>query len=626
MKRILFFMTLLCVSMSALSQNEFTGGGDGYSWSDPYNWSYFDVPQYGDDILIDNGFVYYEGFTFEPYGTLELRNGSSLFTQSNIVLLGDFIVDVTSTVELYVNEVDIFTQISCEGNYFFNGSMVIYMTGFGPQIGDSFQIIEGAQGSCGTATTLLVPENQTSGIEVTFGVECESDGVYYTVTDINYASAIAWDGEGGDGLWNNPANWDPNGLPTADDIVYFNQPGVGDIAYTDGAGTTSVKEIIVGRNNTLVINGDLSMYSLINNNVGGTIIWNAGEISKQDVNVQSLLINYGSLIIDGPGLKEIEDDFEIWAFETDIEHNQGDLNINNGRIRIFNLVNYNINADNITIGYVSGTNHSFQNQGIGGIIKTAGLGISTINLTDLYNGSDIISDAGTLVIEEVFTEGQFSNFGGSGTIRFPSGFEVNSEISPGNSPGVLNIAGNLTTGTDATFNIEIDGPTVGTEYDRLVVQNNADISGEFNVVLGYLPSSEAIFEILTSNSLTVTDIPETIEAEYGGNFVIFSVEVKDGSIYLLGPGATLDLDEFSTTEILSIYPNPAKDVLNIKSETLINGDWHLINQLGQVVNKGDFTSTNTMIDIRQLTSGLYFLNINDKSTNQVIIKKVMISN
>ncbi|MEM5564057.1 T9SS type A sorting domain-containing protein [Psychroserpens sp. AS72] len=626
MKRILLIMTLFCVSMTALTQNEFTGNGDGYSWEDPYNWSYFDVPQFGDDILIDGGFVYYQGTSFDTYGTLELRNFATLFAQGDISLSGDFIVDVTSTIELSINEISIFDKISCGENYYFNGFMTIYMNGFGPQIGDSFQLIEGAQGSCGTATTVFVPENQAGGIEVSFGVECEADGIYYTVTDVNYSSAKSWDGEAGNGAWDNPSNWDPFGVPTANDIVYINMPGAGDIVYTNGAGTTSAKEIIVGGGNTLIINGDLSMYSSINNNIGGTIIWNAGEISKQDTNVQSLLINYGSLVLDGPGLKEMEDDFEIWAFQSNIDHNQGNLNINNGRIRIFNFVNYNINADNITIGYDSGTNHLFNIQGVNGITKTAGTGTSTIDLTGLTNNSDIISEIGTLAINQSYIQGPFSNIGGSGSIDLPDGFIVNSEMSPGSSPGILTIAGNLTTGADATINIEIDGPTVGTQYDRVVVQSNAVIDGDFNVILGYLPANDAVFEILSSTSLNTSNLPETIAAEYGGNFVIFSVEIKDESIYLLGPGATLSDDDFIALEMLSIYPNPAKDVLHIKTEYTLDAEWNLINQLGQTVKKGEFTSTDTVIKTSNLTSGMYFLNINNKTSNQTIIKKVMISN
>lgn len=617
-------MALFSASMSVFSQNEFTGDGDGFSWEDPYNWSYFDVPQFGDDILIDAGFVYYQGSSFDTYGSLELRNGAFLFAQGDINLFGDLIVDVTSTIELSINEISIFDKITCGGNYFFNGTMNIFMNGFGPQIGDSFQLIEGVQGSCGTGTTLLIPENQTSGIEVLFGVECEADGIYYTVTDVNYASAKAWDGEGGDGQWNNPANWDPNGIPTADDIIYINLPGAGGIANTNGAGTTVAKEIIVGNNNTLIINGDLSMYSLISNNIGGTIIWNAGEISKEDLNVQSLLINYGNLIIDGPGLKEIDDDFEIWAFQTDIEHNQGDLNINNGTIRLFNLVNYNINGDNITIGYNSGTNHSLINQGVRAIKKTTGLGTSSINLTNLTNNRDIISEMGTLVIGESLIEGQFSNLGGSGAIELPSGFVVNSQVSPGSSPGILTIAGDFATGSGATFNIEIDGPTVGTEYDKIVVQNNANIDGDLNVVLGYLPANDAIFEILSSSSLNSNNLPETIAADFGGNFVIFSVEIKDNSIYLLGPGATLSVNDVFSEEMLSIYPNPVVDKFTLKNtSSLPLLDLEITDVTGKLISKVNLKQQSDTVEVSldNYDSGVYFVKVS--TLNSSVTKRVI---
>lgn len=632
MKQFLLFITLFSASLNTISQNEFTGGGDGYSWEDPFNWSYFDVPQSGDDILIDGWDVFYNSSSFDSYGTLELRNFAYLFAQGDIYLLGDFIVDATSTIELFINEITIFDKIICEGNYYFNGSMVFYMSGFGPQVGDSFKIIEGAQGSCGTATTLFIPESQTSGIEVTFAVECETDGVYYTVTDINYASAKAWDGEGGDGQWTTAANWDPNGVPTANDIVYINLPTTidiggrrtGGVANTSGAGVTVAKEIIVGNNNTLVINGDLAMYSLINNNIGGTVIWNAGEISKQDINEQSLLINYGNLILDSPGLKEMEDDFEIWAFQTDINHNQGNLNINNGKIRIFNSVNYNINADNITIGYSSGTNHSLNNGGAA-LKKTAGNGISLINLTDFVNSSIVESNQGTLSISDNYDSGNYGTLAGNASISLPIGLIEGGAISPGNSPGILTFVKNLNTNANADFNIEINGPNPGAEYDQIIVEDNAILNGTINVALGYLPANDAIFEVLTAGTIVHCNFPAQVTGNYNGTNFTFDVICQNNILYLNGPDAILSTPDFDASE-LEIYPNPASVLLTVKLSRRVEGKWMMHNILGQEVLKGSLSGLETNINTTSLQSGLYALQIKDDRNNTIKVKKIIVTN
>ena len=41
---------------------------------------------------------------------------------------------------------------------------------------------------------------------------------------INNASAVQWTGLGGDNLWNNPANWEGNKVPTAADDAMIESP------------------------------------------------------------------------------------------------------------------------------------------------------------------------------------------------------------------------------------------------------------------------------------------------------------------------------------------------------------------------------------------------------------------
>ena len=537
MKRILLFMALISVSLSALAQDykEFTGEGDGYSWEDPDNWTDYTVPQDGDEIYINGSYLlygyvdlaYYTGYS---YGSLELAFNANLLTQTDIWLDGDLYVDASSSISVGISQLDLYDQIYCD-TYYFNGYLSIRLEGFAPQIYDSFEIINGYQGSYGGETVVLAHDDfYGSSMEATLGVEFEEDGIYFTVTDINYGSAIAWDGEGGDNNWTTASNWDPEGVPTAEDYVYINDPN-GGYVNTPISGVT-VGGIVVGRNNTLAINGDFTVDNHIYNNADGTIEWNKGIIKKSEDDYQSIFFNYGDIILDSPGLKELENDFEIVAFGGSINHNQGNLNINNGKIAIYNGVNYNINGDNITIGYSSGTTHFLQNAYNTTIKKTSGSGTSSINLTTLRNWGDIICAEGTLVLGEGVIEYGNSNIGGSGAIQFPPDFVLDSQISPGSSPGVLTIAGDLTTSSNATFNIEIDGPIVGTDYDRLVIENNADINATINVILGYLPPSDAVFEIVTAGTLITDNLPESIVTQYNGNSIIFNVTVQNNSIYL----------------------------------------------------------------------------------------------
>ena len=59
-----------------------------------------------------------------------------------------------------------------------------------------------------------------------------------------------------------------------------------------------------------------------------------------------------------------------------------------------------------------------------------------------------------------------------------------------------------------------------------------------------------------------------------------------------------------------IYPNPAHDYINIRSEDQnIQVRFQIVNSSGHIVNNGLINESTEQIDISQLTNGIYFLNI-----------------
>lgn len=615
MKRFLFFSTLLLLTLVTHAQVEWTGEGDGFSWEDTNNWLDGNVPQAGDDIIIDGGGPNYF-YTDFIYGSLELTNGTNLLIAGDMFLSGDLIVDETSVLSIDLTSLTNFAKINLGGNYFFNGETDLLFSTYVPQINDSFLVLEGSFGSCGTPTTDLVPDSQTSGFEVALGVQCQANGLLLTVTGINYTTAKSWDGEGADNFWYTAANWDPNGVPTADDNVVINLPSGGTVV-TNGAGTTSANIIMVGDSNTLVVNGDLSMFSVIHVNDTGEIQWNAGEISKRDPGVTSSIINYGEINLNSGGLKEIDGNFEIWNFNT-INHNSGDLHINNGVVDNYFPANYNINADNITIGYASGNNHVFRN--FSTLRKTSGSGVSSINLSAFSNSGNVISQMGTISFGENL-DSEFGNLGGDGGFGMPNGYVYNGDISPGSSPGNLTISGDFTTSAQADFIIEIDGPT-GPEYDKIIVTGEAVLDGDIEVSLGYLPANDAIFQILTAGTLTSCNFPAQITESFGGMPYTFDVVCTSNSLYLKGPGATLSF-ETNHIEELTLYPNPVQDVLHVKSPTISKGHWQLINHLGQVVKENIYQSNAFKVSLNGLNSGIYFFKLEDYNLKSTLTKKIV---
>lgn len=74
-------------------------------------------------------------------------------------------------------------------------------------------------------------------------------------------------------------------------------------------------------------------------------------------------------------------------------------------------------------------------------------------------------------------------------------------------------------------------------------------------------------------------------------------------------------------EIL-LYPNPAKDKLNLKWNSLNNISVTIYNSIGQELSTAFLSKQNTIIDISAFETGIYFLKIINE--NKTTIKKIVI--
>ena len=84
-------------------------------------------------------------------------------------------------------------------------------------------------------------------------------------------------------------------------------------------------------------------------------------------------------------------------------------------------------------------------------------------------------------------------------------------------------------------------------------------------------------------------------------------------------GGTLATNDFSKTTDVFLYPNPTQDMLKFRSTTLdfsATVDYEIYNLTGKRILKG--TLNNQKVDVRALTSGVYFVNLNVGNTNQTL--------
>ena len=114
----------------------------------------------------------------------------------------------------------------------------------------------------------------------------------------------------------------------------------------------------------------------------------------------------------------------------------------------------------------------------------------------------------------------FGSISGSGTITGP--VTNNGILSPGASPGVLTVNGDVTFGSEGRMVMEIDGASPGTGYDQLVVNGNLTLDGEMDVQIipPFLPGDGQVFT------------PITFTGTLTGGFTAFIGLLADNGIFL----------------------------------------------------------------------------------------------
>jgi hypothetical protein len=126
-------------------------------------------------------------------------------------------------------------------------------------------------------------------------------------------------------------------------------------------------------------------------------------------------------------------------------------------------------------------------------------------------------------------------------------------VGPGNSPGVLHLAGNYTQTANGILDIQLGGYTQGTQYDLFAVTGGANLDGTLNIDLvnGFSPVIGDQFDFLTRGFgtgtfgfLTSSSPGLTYDVTYGAQDVFLTIRSaaqtdvpEPGSVGLLGAGA-----------------------------------------------------------------------------------------
>jgi fibronectin-binding autotransporter adhesin len=165
--------------------------------------------------------------------------------------------------------------------------------------------------------------------------------------------------------------------------------------------------------------------------------------------------------------------------------------------------------------------------------ESEGLGIYEI---ELNSGKTIIN--GNFPAADVVLNG--GGVGGNGTVGSISS-ESGGVVEPGNSPGTLNVVGDMVLNSANTITVELDGTAAGTEYDEIIVGGNANL-GDATLVIapGFTPAVGTQFTIISATgglTGTFTGVANHATVSVGG--ARYRVDYNSNTVVLTYLGSTL---------------------------------------------------------------------------------------
>ena len=347
----------------------------------------------------------------------------------------------------------------------------------------------------------------------------------------------------------------PTSTLNAQTFTMFGSPGGGGISLSNGASATigkyetesdSVTETTVASGSALNIN------ELVIDGAGSGVneisALATGSITTGSIEVTQVGRMFGE--VSGPG--------SSWV-------NNGDLNfLGKGYLRVTDQGQFtNTGTAVITTSDISGPEVSVSGSGSkwtnGGDVTITGTSVSRAARITASNGGEIdaagqtitandfgevIVDGGTIKASQIVLSG--GSLLGTGTIV---GNVVNGSggfvgtVSPGSSPGILNIDGDYTQSVDGALIMELAGLTPGSGYDVLAITGTANLAGTLELIIeeGFVAEFGDSFDLLTADSIV-------------GTFDTLLLPELAGSLYW--QTQTIDLLNGSVAYQASVVPIP----------------------------------------------------------------------
>jgi hypothetical protein len=176
-------------------------------------------------------------------------------------------------------------------------------------------------------------------------------------------------------------------------------------------------------------------------------------------------------------------------------------------------------------------------------------------------------------------------------------------VSPGNSPGILNIIGDYTQSPSGVLLMELAGLTPGSGFDKLVVSGHAHLAGSLQLVMlnGFNPGSGDVFRVMSyssgsGNFASITQPALTsalaLTPEYGATAVVLRMVNLIGgpetnTFNLAGPVGPLELrfTEGDTQAYRFQGSSNLVDWVNLSTNAPVNGVFRFVDSAAEHLNR-----------------------------------------
>jgi hypothetical protein len=143
------------------------------------------------------------------------------------------------------------------------------------------------------------------------------------------------------------------------------------------------------------------------------------------------------------------------------------------------------------------------------------------------------------------------------------------------------------------------------EHTFSFVQGTGDDDNDKFILESFALKSNAIFDFETQSIYSIrVKVDDGNGGTYEQQFTVFVNDIHNASLESIG------------TQSIQVFPNPASSTLHIQG-TQPNSTVRLISPTGVVVHEQKNNSSNVIVNISDLSAGLYWLNVSDHNNTMI---------